>query len=408
MNVAFLTELFPKLSETFILNQITGLIDDGHSVRVFATRAADEPKTHSEIDEYSLIERTTYTNKPDTYLNAISRMLRTIQRHPQTIPTVASSLSRGKNGIARIANIDTFLNSEPNSVDIYHAHFGNVAKSWDFLCGTSAVPEILTQSPFIVSFYGEDASYILQEDPNAYDQLFKQCDIVTVLSEDMKSELTSVGCPENKIEIQPLGVNVEKFRFRKRTPSDDGIDLLTVARFDKKKGLEYAVDAVAPLVKQYNVTYRIAGNGPLFDEIKDQVDAHGIADSVELLGWVDQNEVRELYNKSDVFLLPSVTADDGNKEGTPTVLLEAQACGLPIVSTYHAGIPEIVEDESSGLLVPEREVNSLRDALEEMFNSPENWSKMGTEGRKFVERRHSTDAVVSGLSEIYTKAKNDI
>ena len=404
MKVAFLTELFPKLSETFILNQITGLIDNGYSIEVFATRAADEPKIHAQVEEYSLIERTAYTNKPTTYSGSISQIFGTIRRHPQTFSIVISSLSRGKNGISRIANIDTFFNSGSTEFDIYHAHFGNVAKSWDFLCRSNAVTERLTQSPFIVSFYGEDASYILHENPNAYNKLFTQCDIVTVLSEDMKSDLTSVGCPENKIVIQPLGIDVEKFKFRKRTPDDDEIDVLTVARFNEKKGLEYAVDAIAPLVKQYDVTYRIAGDGPLFDEIEERIVTHGIGDSVELLGWVNQDEVRELYNNSDVFLLPSITADDGSKEGTPTVLLEAQACGLPVISTYHAGIPEIVEEGSTGLLVPERDVNSLREALKEMFDSPENWSEMGAKGRKLVERRHSIDAVVSRLTRIYTEA----
>lgn len=407
MKVAFLTELFPKLSETFILNQITGLINNGYSIEVFATRAADEPKTHAQIEEYSLIERTTYTNKPTTYSGSISQISGTILRHPRTFPIVISSLSRGKNGIARIANIDTFLDAGSNEFDIYHAHFGNVAKSWDFLCGSSAIPERLTQSPFIVSFYGEDASYILQEDPNAYNQLFKQCDVVTVLSEDMKSDLISVGCPKNKIVIQPLGVDVEQFKYRERTPSNDGIDVLTVARFDEQKGLEYAIDAIAPLLDQYDVTYRIAGDGPLFDEIQEQIASQGITDSVELLGWVDQTEVRELYDGSDVFLLPSVTADDGSKEGTPTVLLEAQACGLPIVSTYHAGIPEIVDEGESGLLVPERDVNSLREELEKMFEFPENWSEMGAKGRELVERRHSIDAIVSGLSDIYTEAAHN-
>lgn len=407
MKVAFLTELFPKLSETFILNQITGLIDNGYSIEVFATRAADEPKTHAQIEEYSLIERTTYTDKPTTYSGSISQIFGTILRHPQTFPIIISSLSRGKNGIARIANIDTFLDADSNEFDIYHAHFGNVAKSWDFLCGSNAIPDRLTQSPFMISFYGQDASYILQENPNAYDQLFTQCDIVTVLSEDMESDLISVGCPKNKIVIQPLGVDVEQFKFRKRNLSDDGIDLLTVARFDQKKGLEYAVDAIAPLVKQYDVTYKIAGNGPLFDKIKEKIAAHGISDSVELLGWVNQDEVRKLYNNSDVFLLPSITADDGSKEGTPTVLLEAQACGLPVISTYHAGIPEIVEEGGSGLLVPERDVNSLREALVEIFDSPEDWPEMGAKGRRLVERRHSIDAVVSRLSTIYTEATHE-
>jgi colanic acid/amylovoran biosynthesis glycosyltransferase len=126
-------------------------------------------------------------------------------------------------------------------------------------------------------------------------------------------------------------------------------------------------------------------------------------DRIEILGWQSQEEVSQLMTDTHVFLLPSVTAEDGNKEGTPTVLLEAQSAGLPVVSTTHAGIPEIVSDGEAGYLVPERDVLSLVDALERLLGQPEQWSEMGRAGREYIETHHSIESVTDELVAVYQR-----
>lgn len=399
MKIAHFTELFPKLSETFILHQVTGLLDASHDVRLFADQAADEPKRHAEVDEYDLDARTTYANPPKTYPAAVSQTVETMVDEPRVSKEVLASLRRGTSGGRRIANLRVATATDMSGFDIFHAHFGDVGKSWDFLKTNDRFP---TDTRFVVSFYGIDASKVIADDPNAYDRLFEIADVVTVLSEDMRSALTEVGCPRKKTVIQPLQINESRFEFRPRQKDpNEPFEIATVARFDEQKGLRYAVDAIAELVDDYEIRYSIAGDGPLFDEIERRIHDHGIGDSVELLGWLDADEVTKLMANAHLFLLPSVTAPDGAKEGTPTVLLEAQAVGLPVVSTYHAGIPEIVGDEESGLLVPEKDVDALVAALERLLGNSDRWAEMGEEGRRRIVDNHSIPAVVEGLKSIY-------
>lgn len=409
MQVAFLTELFPKLSETFILNQAKGLIDEGYDLEIFADRPADEPKRHAIVDEYNLVNQTTYVRKPTTYAGAAARTLKTIVSHPHSTLEVVLSLKRGETGATRIANIDRFLDCNDPEYDVYHAHFGNVGRNWDFLRMRRLLADQIPDARFVVSFYGLDASRVLVANPDAYETLFQIADVLTVLSEDMRQDLIDQGCPQEKTVIQPLAIDMSNFQFKPRTfPKDGPIEILTVARFDEKKGLRYAIDAVEPLVREYDVKFSIAGDGPLFEQIEDRIQQKGIGDSVNLLGWMDQSEVQRLYDRSHLFLLPSITAKDGSKEGTPTVLLEAQACGLPVVSTYHAGIPEIVDDGKSGYLVPERNVDALESALRELVEHPDQWSELGRHGRSLVQQRHSIPAMVRRLGNIYVSENSGL
>lgn len=405
MKIAHFTELFPKISETFILNQVIGLLESTHDVRIFADRPADEPKRHPEIEEYKLLDRTTYAHPPLSYIGAARRVVQVGIRHPNLLGEIIESIRRGKEGGRRLANLQTALETDMDAFDAYHAHFGDVGKSWDFL---QTNPRFETDGPFVVSFYGIDASKVILEDAAAYDTLFAVADVVTVLSEDMKKSLTAVGCPERMLRIQPLSIDLNRFEYKSRRPVEaDGFKILTVARFDEQKGLRYAVDAIANLVGEYDLTYAIAGNGPLFGAIQRRIRRHGIEDSVELLGWLDSEEVRSAMDDAHLFLLPSVTAPDGAKEGTPTVLLEAQAVGLPVVSTYHAGIPEIVADGEAGVLVPEKDVEALVSALKQLLEAPDLRAEMGRQGRQNVEQTHSIPAVVEGLEAIYSAAADE-
>jgi colanic acid/amylovoran biosynthesis glycosyltransferase len=402
VKVAFLISIFPKLSETFVLNQITGLLDAGHEVTVFAQQRPDTETQHAVVSDYDLLDRTVYTGAPASYREALSTAARIVLEHPDATGHVLSSIRRGKAGGERLANLDTLLGlTDFSEYDAAHAHFGPTARSFDFLVFDERFA-VGTDVPFVVSFYGYDVSKVLRRDPDAYRDLFPAADAVTALSEDMAEKLSEAGCNPEKIETQQLAIDTEQYRFRRRArDEDDPVTVLTVARFTEKKGIEYAVDAIARLEGNYDLRYRIAGDGPRRERIERRIEQRGLETTVELLGWVDQSTVQQELADADVFLLPSVTASDGDQEGTPTVLLEAQASGLPVVSTYHAGIPEIVIDGESGILVPERDVDSLVGGLETVFENADRWPEMGKRGRQIVETTHSIPAMTDRLERLY-------
>jgi colanic acid/amylovoran biosynthesis glycosyltransferase len=396
MEIAFMVHSFPNTTGTFIQNQIIGLLDNAHNVSIFSELKPSEDIYHEKIQNYNLKDLTIYTSNPQSYLDGI-RLLST------TIPSllfnnevgpriILAQLVSGKTAPRKLANLDTV--TQYGSFDVYHVHFGPTANSFLPLAASES-------NPFIASFYGFDTSKALREDPGRYNKLFDQADAITVLSEDMRSTVVDAGCPEAKTHIQPLSVDTELFPYYERTLDNRPIHLLTVARFVEKKGLVYAIEAVSTLADEYDVQYTIIGDGDRRDLIEAKIAEHNLEDTVELLGWQPQSVVADEMADAHLFMLPSVTAESGDKEGTPTVLLEAQSMGLPVVSTYHAGIPEIVEDGETGILVPERNSEALADALETLLAEPDRWSEMGRRGREHIEQNHAIEAVTDDLLELY-------
>ena len=160
-----------------------------------------------------------------------------------------------------------------------------------------------------------------------------------------------------------------------------------MGRLVEKKGHEYSIKAIAKaIINHKNIIYLIAGDGHLRNKLESLVSELGIKNHVKFLGAVEQEEALKLYQQAHIFILPSVTSSNGDQEGIPVVLMEAQSAGLPVISTYHSGIPEAVIDGKSGFLVPEKDVNALAQKMEYLIEHPEVWPEMGRCGREFVER----------------------
>lgn len=397
MRIAFVVGSFPKLSETFILNQITGLLDAGHDVRIFALENPDEDRVHSVVDKYDLLKRTRYIPQIQSYKDAVGTLLGTVPsiltEQLSSITDVLSLGTTGKRAPKQLEILNLLSDSKP--FDICHAHFGPVGEVVQ-----PAVAEL--DVPFIVSFYGSDISRDVKGNVSRYQPLFESTAAVTALSNDMKNRLVECGCNGSKVYHQPVAIDVEDYAFRERSRStNEPVKIITVARFVEKKGVEYAIDAIASLDDEFPIHYQLVGDGPLREEIEQKIESYGLEESINLTGYVQHTEMKDLIDESHIFVLPSVTAQDGDQEGTPTVLLEAQASGLPIVSTQHAGIPEIVSDQEAGLLVPERDSKALADALRQLIKSESDWADMGHAGREYVENNHSIPHVTDGLESLY-------
>jgi colanic acid/amylovoran biosynthesis glycosyltransferase len=400
VNITHLVSTFPKISETFILNQLAGLLDEGHEIQVIARKQPDVAPDHEIIEEYALDERVSYVNPPSTYpegLRLLGSAAPELLRRGFGVRSLLATFNYGKQTPVQLENRRK-LYRHADGTDVFHAHFGTVGN--DFL----AAQRLFKQS-LIVSFYGFDISRIPRSNPAAYDDLFREAEAITCLSEDMRDDLTDIDCPSEKIHEVPLSIDTDRFQYTERTiDSEESVQILSVARFTEKKGLQYAIEAISKLDTDRELQYVVAGDGDRREMLEEQIAELNVEGQVELLGWQSQEEVSQLMSESHLFLLPSVTASDGNKEGTPTVLLEAQATGLPVVSTTHAGIPEIVADGDAGLLVPERDADALADALSELIQTPDRWPEMGRAGREYVATTHSIPAVIERLIEVYESA----
>lgn len=244
-----------------------------------------------------------------------------------------------------------------------HIYFGQIA--------VHLLPLIRAwKKPSIVSFHGADVTVEMNKPGyrEATRQMLNAVKLVLVRSESLRRALTELGCDETKIALQRTGIPLEEFPFRQRSfPSRSrGSEwrLVQAGRLIEKKGLPVTLSAFAVFLDRYpNATLTIAGEGPLLDELHRLTRELNIEERVSFIGFVSQEQLREIYYRSHIFLHPSQTGRDGNQEGIPNSMLEAMASGLPVFATEHSGIPEAIENGVSGVLVPEHDHEALSRAL---------------------------------------------
>lgn len=409
MKIAFLLYQWPVVSETFVMNQITGLLDRGHEVDTFAKRPGKEQVLHGDMARYNLLERTFYYGSgsdrlPRNEFVRVAKAIGLIAKHVSKRPLpLFKSLNVIKYG-RESASLGLFYKTVPfleaDKYDIVHCHFGPNGNLAVLLREVGAI-----KGKIVTAFHGE-AGYtgelVYQK---GFKPVFEKGDLILPMSERERQNLIKMGCDPKKILVHRMGVDLSRFTFAPRRLGDDGrVRLLTVARLVEKKGIEYAVRAVANVLKEYpHIEYKIAGDGPLRSELDRLVDSLQVGDKVKILGWRPQEEIIELSKGAHIFLAPSVDSQDGDQEGIPVVLMEALAQGLPVLSTYHSGIPELVQDGVSGFLVPERDVDALADKLLYLVNRPEIWSEMGKAGRIYVEKHFNIDKLNDDLVRLYRR-----
>lgn len=284
---------------------------------------------------------------------------------------------------------------------LIHAHFGHfaldvlpVARSLDL--------------PLLVTFHGLDASKLLRVRRYTKDlrRLFDYAHVLTV-SKDMAERLGRYGLKQDRVDVHYIGAPVEDFEFVEREPvakkTAEGRPLvfLQVSNFVEKKGHEYTVEAFARYGRERSRDRLVfAGDGPLRNAVEARCVSLGIRDRVDFAGRVPKPEVARLMREADVFVHHSVTASDGDMEGLPTVLMEAMATGLIVLTTRHSGIPELVEDGIDGYLVDERDVEAYASALRGLSAAP---PEMGRRARGKIEGKFNMARQNSRLQEIYER-----
>ena len=282
---------------------------------------------------------------------------------------------------------------------LIHAHFGP--------CGAAALPlKRKLNAPLITSFYGFDSGRFGEKFKSIYMDLSVEGDRFLVLSEDMRHDLLKLGFPDYKISIHRLGVNTDK--FKKIKTSNDFFIFLIVAAFQEKKGIQHAIYAFSKLYQtRKDIELIIMGMGPFEKQINYLINKLNLNSSVKIINNVKSVNPRalvlEYMGKCDAFVLTSFTTRHGQKEGTPVVLMEAQSCSKPCISTFHAGIPEVVIDGETGFLVKEKDIDGIADKMRLLVENKRLLERLGANARKHVKRNYNHEKQMDKLVDVYRK-----
>lgn len=402
MKLTFFTMRFPVASETFVLNQVTYFIDQGYDVEIISVFPGDLDNRHGSFDSYNLAEKTHYLLPEDTSSNAGKLKQRLKIVLPKMLsPTTLRSLNIGRYGAQSSKLLLPAIVAGAKktfTADVFLVHFGyagalaNKLRELNVLRGKQATV-----------FHGADISrrHILEEHKLDYTNLFRQTELLLPISHLWENKLIAMGCPPEKIHVTRMGIEPEKFNLKVRDGLHSPLRIVSVARLTEKKGLGVAVEACKYLKEQgANFEYTIIGNGDMAEELRNTLRSASLEDCVKMVGFKPQEEIKRYLDDADIFLLPSLTAADGDMEGIPVALMEAMAVGLPVVSSDHSGIPELIENNVSGWLAPEGDARALAEILLKLAKSDVDIAPVVAAARQKVETEFNQHIAYRQLAEL--------
>lgn len=283
-----------------------------------------------------------------------------------------------------------------NDIQAVLAEYGPVGVHWAPICKKAGVP-------LFVYFHGYDATKgsVLKEYKARYKDLFDQAAGIFVVSRAMEQKLLDLGASPEKIVFAPCGANMKLFLPIK--PAEKPV-LLSVGRFSETKSPESTIQAFAKALKKVpDAQLRMAGKGELLPSCRALVMELEIDDNVEFLGVIKPEEVYAEMQAARAFVQHSVTTEEGETEGSPVAIMEAGAAGLPVISTRHAGIPEMVLHEKTGLLVDENDIDGMADAMVRLLTDKPLADAMGAAAHQHIAEHYSLERNLRILTEAINK-----
>lgn len=389
--IAYLVKTFPRLSETFILNEILGLEKLGLKLHIYALRRPGQEAVHPKVAE---------VKAPVTYVPGVDLWKKPAEAARMAAAHAAMAALRpdGYRGAWRLhkqqagARLKDFLQAGYLAAEMQrwgethlHAHFANLPAS--VAEGASRMSGV----PFSFTAHAKDI-YLTGED-----ELRRKIDhaqFVMTCTGYNAEFLRGLG-GDAPVHLAYHGVDVSLFRAAGESEGAEAETplILSVGRFCEKKGFPTLIEACRLLRDRgRRFECRIVGYGPMEQELRRQIAEAGLEATVTLPGQKRQTEVAELYRQARMFVLPCQVNEDGDRDGIPNVLLEAMASGLPVVSTPVSGITELIEAGVNGLLAKERDAESLAGAMEWLLSEKEMGRRMGRRGRETVLSRFELEA----------------
>lgn len=373
MRVLHLSRTFLERTETFIYSQVAHLPPE---------KAIALTRDLKNLDRFSGINVRAFSLEPDNWHKGLAG--------------INYRVIRQMTGFERKFYLREIQALEP---DLLHAHFAVDAAYFSSVWRK-------TNRPVIVSCYGYDVSSF----PNRYlglgryylETVWRYASLVLAMSNDMRNDLLYLGCPTEKIRVHYHGINLTRFRYVDRNLQLNPIRILFVGSLMARKGVEDVLIAFAKIAKHRSqIELRFVGSGPLREKLENLARSWEIDNQVSFAGFVRHEDLQDEYSRAQIFCHPSRTLRNGDKEGIPGTIVEAMATGLPVVTTKHAGIPEMVRGGEDGFVVAERDVDAIAEALLALIDQPDLRIQMGYNASEQVKHKADVIYLTAELESIY-------
>lgn len=402
--VAIILKGYPRLSETFIAQEIRALELRGFKLCLFSLRKPTDSARHpihAEIEApvYYLPE---YARDDKSRVFKAWLAARKKSGYRQAWRTFVQDLRRdfSRSRMRRFAQALVLADEMPDSVDHYYSHFMHTPASVTYYAS------LINQKPWSISAHAKDIWTI--DDWEKKEKIASAEWLVTCTSANV-DHLKQLADEPERVSLLYHGLDFERFpdierelAHRDGSDKDDPVRIVSVGRAVNKKGYDYLLQALAKLPDDVHWRFSHIGGGELLNELQGQAQTLNLDDRIDWLGALPQTDVLANYRQADLFVLPSRISDNGDRDGLPNVLMEAQSQRLACLSTDISGIPELIDHAKTGWLVPQKNAEALNTALHHLITNAAQRESLASGGFKRVRDQFSLD---QGIDQLVEKLK---
>lgn len=406
MRIAIVLHTFPVVSETFIVNQICSLIDNNHEVTIFALYKGNKTIIHKKITSYKLLDKVIYYNSiPANKVNRLGLGLKLFFKKGGSLSKLLTTLNIFKRGF-RVLNLEHFYRAQwflkKNKFDIIHCHFAQLG----LFIAKLKEDDLLNNEKLITTFHGVD---IAPEKINKYQEnyqvLFKHMNVCTYNSEYSLQILKKINSNYIAYKFLPVGLDTNLFKPQRHKTDDEKINILFCGRLVPFKGPDVAIKIVQELLKRsFKIHLNIIGSGEMIDSLKQTIKENNLEHYITLKGSLSQEQIIDVMNQSDLFLLPGIVDNKGRAENQGLVIQEAQSMELPVVVSDAGGMKYGLVDTVTGFVVKSKSIKLFAEKIGLLIEDKQLRIKMGKAGRNHVVKTYDNQVLYQKLISYYKNA----
>lgn len=393
MYIGYVLKRYPRFSETFVVNEILAHERAGTKIDIFALGPVMETHFQDSISQV----RAPVTRIQDKQRNP-ETFWPLLQQGFQELPRFAEKLPLALGDVHELGqSILLALAIRKRGIQHLHAHFGTQATT------VARQAAIFADITYSFTAHAKDI-YFSYEKSTALDRKMRDAAATVTVSDYNLAYLREQYGPDAESAVRIYnGMDLRKFPYQPRQQQKRNI--LAVGRLVAKKGFDVLLDALA-ILKQRNVFAHctLVGDGTLREALQAQIERLGIQDMINMVGPMPQPDIIQLVNQAQMMVAPCVVSEDGDRDGLPTVLLESMALGTPVISTQVAGIPELVQDEVTGLCVPSQNPTALADAITRLLDDETLGRQLSLNARALIEQEYDEDRNAAELRKLFEAA----